>query len=308
VKLKIRPWKLCILLVLVCVVAMGAVEFRRRVGNTSDAALLRRLPGGDGMHVFLDVSALRDSGLLNTIAGSPAMEETEYVEFTKATGFDYRDDLHAVIASFTKERSLFVLRGRFNWDLIRTYSQDQGAKCLNGYCHLESTRGGRFVSFFPVFPTVLAVGVANDTAAAYEMLRKHDTPDSLAAPPQPFWLSLSAAYLADPGDLPPGLKAVLSALKRAKRVTLSVGADGATLDAEMRAECGSRDDASRIKDELEQVTETLKKFIARAKQSPNPRDLSGVLTAGQFEIKDHQVVGRWPIQRVFLESLASGSL
>jgi hypothetical protein len=48
-------------------------------------------------------------------------------------------------------------------------------------------------------------------------------------------------------------------------------------------------------------------MIARENHSPNPADLSGVLTAGSFHQTDTRVIGYWPIERSFVENLLGGS-
>jgi hypothetical protein len=52
------------------------------------------------------------------------------------------------------------------------------------------------------------------------------------------------------------------------------------------------------------VTEVLRQIIEKEKQKPTPGDLAGVLTAGAFHQEDSRVLGRWPIERAFLDNLA----
>jgi hypothetical protein len=52
------------------------------------------------------------------------------------------------------------------------------------------------------------------------------------------------------------------------------------------------------------VTEVLRQLIEKEKQKPTPADLAGILTAGVFHQDDARVLGRWPIERAFLDSLA----
>jgi hypothetical protein len=49
-------------------------------------------------------------------------------------------------------------------------------------------------------------------------------------------------------------------------------------------------------------------MIEREKLKPNPHDLSGLLTAGVFKQQDKRVTGHWPLDRGFVESLASGKV
>ena len=54
---------------------------------------------------------------------------------------------------------------------------------------------------------------------------------------------------------------------------------------------------------LYKATVLLKQLIARERQAPNPRDLSGVLAGGTFRADGSRVLGYWPIERGFLEEL-----
>jgi hypothetical protein len=59
--------------------------------------------------------------------------------------------------------------------------------------------------------------------------------------------------------------------------------------------------------QLAQITSTLRTFIEREKQTPNPSDWSGVLTSGAFESEGSVVKGSWSIEPGFLQNLVSGS-
>jgi hypothetical protein len=61
-------------------------------------------------------------------------------------------------------------------------------------------------------------------------------------------------------------------------------------------------------EKLTTTTDLLKKMLEREKMTPNPRDLSGVLVAGTFKSEDKRVVGGWPVERGFLETLVTGKL
>jgi hypothetical protein len=52
----------------------------------------------------------------------------------------------------------------------------------------------------------------------------------------------------------------------------------------------------------------LRDMIAREHQSPNPHDLSGVLTSGVFNHVGTRVLGTWPIERSFVQGLLEGGL
>lgn len=301
----LRPWQLSLLLAGFCAALLSLVVYRRYYDQTTNIALLERLPAQEGsIHLFVDIQQLREAGLLELLSGSRAAEDTDYRTFVEETQFDYRRDLDAVFASFIRGDSVFLLRGRFAWSQIQQSAMKAGAKCVNGYCELETRRPGRFLSFYPAFPNVLGVGIgASGGVASSSMLRRK--PGLAYAPPDlPFWISTTGTTIEKSDLFPVGGKALISAVKSARRVTLGVGAAPAGMGAEMRATFTSQADADKCKAHLDEMTDMLRKFLARASKTPDPREFAGVLAAGQFERTAHNVVGRWPIDRRFLESLA----
>ena len=62
--------------------------------------LVQMLPQDRSVHVYLNVKGLRDTGVLELLAGPATSEESEYKKFVEDTGFDYRNDLDAVAAAF----------------------------------------------------------------------------------------------------------------------------------------------------------------------------------------------------------------
>ena len=73
--------------------------------------------------VYMDVAAIRRSGILNMLAGSKAAEEPEYRQFVDQTKFDYRQDLDAVAAAFKDGQVFLALRGRFHWKNLADYAR-----------------------------------------------------------------------------------------------------------------------------------------------------------------------------------------
>jgi hypothetical protein len=59
--------------------------------------------------------------------------------------------------------------------------------------------------------------------------------------------------------------------------------------------------------DFQNTTDTLRKWIEREHQQPNPADLSGLLVAGTFHRDDRRVFGQWPVSRAFVDSLAAES-
>ena len=73
----------------------------------------------------------------------------------------------------------------------------------------------------------------------------------------------------------------------------------------MDVKCRTTEDAVVMKNQFEQLTGLLKAFIAREKQKPSMADLSGVLTSGSFQRQSEHVIGLWPIEKAFVDSLGA---
>ena len=303
--MRLRPWSLALLMLLSCSVIFVALEWRRQSRDFSDAALLSRLPDTEGTIAYLNVSALRASGLLDMIAGSRTNEEPEYQAFVRTTGFDYRDNLDSVLANLRSDASLFLLRGRFSWEQIGEYLRANEGKCLNGVCWME-VRKGRYLSVMPLAPDVMALGVGNNKGVVYEAQEVRPGKAKWGVPKEPFWVRFSAGQLSEPGSLPEGTRAFASAVRGARNVVLGVAPEGQGLEARMRAEFDSAKEAADRRAELEKATELLRSFFARDRQQPSPTDLSGLLTVGRFEQQQTDVNGFWPLDRTILQRLVAG--
>ena len=91
-------------------------------------------------------------------------------------------------------------------------------------------------------------------------------------------------------------------------MTFAVGAAPKGFQIRLEAVCATPEIAELMTRRLSATTDMLKKMLERDHMTPNPNDLSGVLTAGTFsQHKDH-VTGNWPIDSGFFESLAGGKL
>jgi hypothetical protein len=268
--------------------------------------LLPYLPTEDAVIAGLDVARLRQGGIIDLLAGSKASEEPDYQQFVARTGFDYRTDLDSALLAFRGGVNYMLLRGRFNWNKLQDYAKLQGGSCRLGRCELPGSRPNRKISFFRLRGKVLALAVSPDGAADQEMSRKHPLPPEFAPPEEPVWAWISSHSLRE-GFLPTGLRAFASAIEGAERITLGMDAAGDRFELRLNVLCKTAQDATVAVAQLDTTTAMLNKLIAREKQTPNPSDLSGVLTAGKFRRDDRWVRGAWPVERVFLERLAGGS-
>jgi len=308
VRHRFHPWLLLLLLIAVCSAVIGLVALLRYRGMADTAGLLDRLPTDNAYVLYLDVEALRKAGLLDLLDRSKVPEEPEYKKFVADSGFDYRVDLDSALVSFRPEGVFMLIRGRFDWKALTSYVQAQGGACLNAFCRTSGSTPDRHISFLPLRPGVMGLAVSSDDWAAMELTRKRPKPDAIAIPKQPVWLWVPSGRLADVDNLPAGTRQFARAMQGAESIVLSVGANGDHYEAVLDVTSRSAPDAATLVSHLEGITSFLKKMIAEEKHPPNPQDLSGVLTAGVFERQDRRVVGRWPLERAFLEALASGSL
>ena len=293
------------------VVAAGAVWLavyqRNRMAAASPIGMLRRLPPENATVLFVDFDTLRRGGILKLLATSKSAEEPDYQTFVRATGFDYRKDLDLAAVSFSSDGEFFVVKGRFDWEKLRAYAQGQGGGCEGPLCRMQGSTPARRISFLPLQKNLMALAVSTDASAATRLAGPQTgTVQPLDAPRDPVWLSIPAESLKAPGPLPPGASFFTTALSSADKILLSLGPEGERLEARLLVTCRSSSDAAALAGQLQHATSLVKEMLAREKQPPNAKDLSGVLTAGVFEQSGRRVLGRWPLPAAFLESLAGG--
>jgi hypothetical protein len=265
------------------------------------------LPTDNATVVYLDVATIRRSGLLNIIAGSKAAQELEYQQFVDETLFDYRQDLDAVAAAFKDNQVFFVLRGRFHWKNLMDYAVRQNGTCRNSFCSMPATQPHRWVSFYPIHPDLMAMAVSQDDFAAYQLGRKSG---KLTVPAftQPVWMLVPVSALRNSDALPAGTKPFASALiEGTNEIAFTIGPDGDHLALSLNVLCRDAQTASTLLESFEKTTGTLRKWLAREHQQPNPADWSGLLAAGSFRRENDRVFGQWPLSRTFVEAQFSDS-
>jgi len=290
----------------VCVAAVWGVFNYRLRGGASPSDLISYLPTANATVVYIDVDALRRSGILSMIAGSKAAEELEYRQFVDETSFDYRQDLDAIAAAFKDGQVFFALRGRFHWKNLMDYAKRQGGSCHNGFCAVNGSQPHRRISFYPLRSNVMAMATSQDDFAAYQVTR--NAGKLIMTPPnEPAWALVPAASLQNADSLPAGTKAYASALQKAEQIVFTIGPDGDHLQLALQVTCRDADTASALLLDFENTTATLRKWLARENQQANPADLSGILVAGAFHRDDKRFYGKWPISRAFVDSLTGGS-
>ena len=303
--LRVRPWVLAGSVAALCFAVVFGLWRWSASRQERLPEWLERIPDGDRLVAYIDVSALRSAGLFATLAGNPAEEEADYRAFVRATGFDYREDLDALLFVWTPAEASFFACGRFDWDRIYAYTEQQAGECLNAYCRLHASAPGRWISFFPLTTRVLVLvsGPSQYSGYDYQIPKRELNPAEV--PPEPVWVMMPGRMLRDHDWLPAGTKAFARPLTGAERLVLAVSPSETGFEARLRVDCLSPAEAEALAGRLRAATELLRSLLSKERKQPNPRDLSGVLTRGEFRTVGDRVLGRWPLSMELIESLGS---
>jgi hypothetical protein len=299
---KRRAWLLVLIVAGLCSAAIWTAAHLRSKSVSSISYLLDRLPKRDAVVLFIDFAALRRGGVLQLLDNAQVAQEPEYREFVRETEFNYAEDLESVLISLAPNGKYFLVKGQFDWRKLRTYVSDQGGRCNNTMCRVAGSRPERQISFYPVRSDIMALAVSPDDSAVGHMNTAKGSPD-FQIPTDPVWISVPSATLKNAEALPEGTRMFARSLTNANQVTISLGPSGERFEAKLNVRCRSEQDAVALVSELERATGLLRDMIEREKHTPNPRDLSGVLTAGKFHAEGRLVLGSWPIQKAFVEEI-----
>jgi hypothetical protein len=306
VNYKQRAALLIILIAAACGLAVWGVARLRYRGLRTSADWLERLPTQDAVVFYIDFRALRQAGVLQMLAASKVAEEPEYKVFVMKTAFDYQRDLDAVLACFTPRAKYLVVKGRFDWNSLQGYTREQGGGCRNTFCRMSGSTPERKISFFPLRPDLMGLAVSADDSAATDLQAKASRRRVLGVPDAPVWVSIPPAVLKNGADLPAGTRMFARSMENAQDISIAMAAAGGRFEARLSVQCQSEQKAAELAAELQRITAMLRDMITREKQTPNPQDLSGVLTAGSFSHAGPRVTGSWPVERGFLERLVGG--
>jgi len=293
-------FRLLVVAAVCATIVAGVALYRAR--SFSQDALLRRLPSDGAVIVSIDFGELRRAGVLKIFGGAKVTEEPEYQAFVRQTGFDYLNDLDGALISFHPSGTYFLLRGRFNWRALEEYAARQGGDCRDSFCRVAGSVAARRISFFALRKNIMALAVGADASAAVRL--RTVRPRLAEIPGDPVWTLIPIAALKQNGSVPAGAAGLAETLDGARSVVLAAAPEGARVAVRLDATCGSAAQATALATRLRDITAHLRDAVA----TPDPKDLGGVLAAGVFEQKEAHVLGRWPVEREFLESLAGGAL
>ncbi len=290
--------------VLCLLAAAGALWLRARA--LRPAALIARLPRRDALIAYIDFDALRRAGILQLLDGSTVGQDPEYRSFVERTRFDYARDLDVAVVSFSPGGKFLLLRGRFDWKSLDAYVRSQNGQCDDSLCRMTGSAPERLISFFPLRSNLMALAVSQDDSAALRM----STPapaDAMEIPAAPVWLSIPASTLRSSESVPPGARPFADAVGQADSVTLAFTPEAARIAATLDIRCRKPADAVEIASRLTAATTLLRDALAKEHQQPAPAGLSGVLAAGVFRAEGPRVLGRWPIEKAFLQTVLAGN-
>jgi hypothetical protein len=299
--------QLIVLLLVACALAAAGIYWFRARRAAPPSDLVVYLPTSDASVIYIDVDALRRSGILGTVAGSKTTEEPDYQQFVRETKFDYRQDLDAVAAALKDGRVYFALRGRFHWNNLRDYAALHGGSCHNDFCVVPGSQPNRRISFYLLRRDVMAMAIGPDDFGAYQVASESGRL-ALPVPKEPVWALIPAVSLQKMDALPAAAKAYVPALHGAEQIVFSVNAGrDRQLQLGVHVTCKDAPAASTLLTQFEGTTKALRELLARNRQKPDPADLSGVLVAGSFRREERQVYGEWPLPKAFVDAIAGSA-
>ena len=303
---KNRAWLLIALVAVLCGGSVwGVVWYRSRPIPT--ARLLKRLPGGNALVVYVDFAELRRGGILQPLDNAKIEEDPDYQAFARKIDFDWKQDLDSLLIASAPNGNFMFARGHFDWKSLRSYAVSVGGDCYNSLCRTVGSAPERRISFFPVQSGLMALAVSPDQSAALELQTTKPGPDP-EVPHAPLWVSAPASFLQSAANLPAGTRMFARSVENAENVLLTFGPDSGRIAARLDVLCRNERDAAEIAGQLASATLTLKRMLENEHQKPGPADLAGILASGNFRSEGRRVLGSWTIERAFVESILSGGV
>jgi len=271
----------------------------------SNADLIALLPGANATRFFVDVRLLRRAGLLDAFSPGRLGEDPEYQRFVRETHFDYRRDLDTLGGSLAGGDASFVLRGRFDRDQLWKYAAGRGGTCSGEWCRMPAVTLGRSVSIALPQPDLLALDVGAKPSNPSARFDSKAGPRSPSPSADPVWIDVSRQVLNNPAELPLPLQILAISLQSATPVVLSLGGanrPGAFL-LNMDAQFPNRAAADTARRQLELETRSLTLALARQNHPSDPRDFTGLLASGTFQVADRHTLGHWLVLPELLRAL-----
>lgn len=281
----------------------GAYWFHSRPYNATQ--LVQMLPPDNAVYAYLNVAALRSTGILDKIAGPVSGEDADYRKFIADTGFDYRKDLDSLAVAFREGDIYYAAQGNFNWAKLEAFAPAHGGKCEQFICRVAGSEPGRDVTYYMPRTNTLAIAVS-----------RHATAGDMVAPgtwrDQPridnnvgLWVSAPPPALKDLSSAPDALRPFLEPLRDSTAAVFTLGPAKDGFELKLVAAVKDGASAAKVAKQYSDVTSLVTRILEREKSPVSEADLSGMLTGGRFNTKDNEVTGTWPISKQLVESLAS---
>jgi hypothetical protein len=298
--------RVLIALAISAAIAAGVYFYYLRPQYKHASELVGLLPRSDAVLFYADVEALRAGGILKSLEGAKSVQEADYQHFVERTGFDYERDLDAIAVASVPNQLFAVLRGHFDWKRLSEYAKQQGGSCRGTYCQVPNPKSGRWLSFFPIRPNVMAVAASADTNAAYSLLPRRGAP-AFIAPSYPAWIQVPKRVIDNPDALPAAAQVFVRSLSPASEATFGIeGAPDRPKDGflvRMMAQYSSEKEAQNVSEHLTRLTRLLGALASKDKQNKADAGVGELLRSAAFVAGDKQVKGQWHLSRAFLDSI-----
>ena len=125
-------------------------------------------------------------------------------------------------------------------------------------------------------------------------------------PEAPVWVSIPGSVLQSESGLPSETRAFARSMSHADSAVLSFVPDGARFAAKLSVRCRNSADAAELATELTRTTTLLRQMFERDQRAAGAAGLSAMLSSGAFRSDGVRVLGYWPVERGFVESLLRG--
>jgi hypothetical protein len=267
--------------------------------------MLKRMPAGDAVVVFIDFGKLRRGRGQQLLDSMTAGQDPEYQRFIQKIDFDYRHDLDTAMLAIAPSGKYMLLKGRFDWKALTSYVLSVDGRCNNSVCRLIGSTPERRISFFPLQTNLMAMAVSQDEFAAERLQTVNQRPDP-ELPDAPIWMMIPPGIVDSGQVLPDGTPMFARSLVRAQSVMLWLAPDGDAFAAKLSVRFATVDDAVVAASQLTKTTGLLRRMIESENKVPNPADLSGFLTSGAFHNEGTKVMGNWPISQLLIENMLGG--
>jgi hypothetical protein len=302
-----KGWKVIAAGATLAAVAVTAFYLFFRLRYRTAAELVGLLPQSSAVVVYVDLNALRTTGLLKRFNESLATQEAEYRKFVSSTGFLYERDLDALAVSSFPDQTFGVARGRFDWKRLRDYATVNGGSCQESLCQVPGSKPDRRLSFLRIRSNLMALAISADASAAYD-LRPGTARDHFQTPDYPAWIRVPKRLLDNPKSLPPPVQVIAVALSGASNIILGFRSDTPQRDAgglllRMDASFDSAVHASLARNHMAQLVGLFKSMANSQSADPESADLSRALSSGSFLSNDSELEGAWHIPGSLIDSL-----